>query len=74
MESIKKITGRFKVVQSTSDTLIGYYIENDVYVGQDVKLCKDNECKYLSVDMIVRVDYDKYHILNSNVGIIAKKI
>jgi len=74
MEPIKKITGKFKVIQSTSDKLIGYTIEDGAIVGQDVELHKGNKCKYIPVDVIVRIDYDKYHILNSNIGIIVKRI
>ena len=74
MEIIKKITGKFKVTQSTSDKLLGYYLEDGAIVGQKVDLYKNGICKSIQIDAIVRVSYDKYHILNSNIGIIAKRL
>lgn len=74
METIKKITGKFQVIQSTSSKLLGYYLEDGAIAGQNVELCKDNFCKKIPVDLIVRVDYNKYHLLNSNIGVIVKRI
>jgi len=74
MESIAKITGRFKVIQSTSDKLIAYYLEDGAIKGEHATLTKDSKSKIINVDLILRIDYNQYHILNSNIGIIVKRL
>jgi len=74
MEPITKITGKFKVVQSTSDKLVAYYLENGAIKGERAILTKDSKTKVIEVDLIIRTDYNKYHILNSNIGIIVKRL
>jgi len=76
MEQIKEISSiGFKIVKSTSKKLIGYQIiDEKITVGKKLKLKKEDKYKSIFVDTIIKVNDKTYHILNSNIGIIIKKI
>jgi len=73
MELINQISGNFKVIQSTSNKLIGCNINGIINVGEKYNLYKNNkEFKEILIETIIKIDNNKFHILNSNIGIIIK--
>ena len=76
MKQIEKLTldGHFDVIQSTQSDLNGYHISDTIiYQNKSIELTKGDKIKNMDVETIIQININKYHILNSNMGIIIHK-
>lgn len=75
MKEKTELIGEFHVTNSTSNRLIGYKVLSQyIEIGQHLEIIKIKKLKHFDIERYKKISDTEYHISNSNISIVIKKL